>query len=1333
MPGAHKKKTKGSKVKRKKADSARKELAAQRSVGGSRVEDATRDGGPQKSAASVAAAKLRNPKAFVFSGRGKARKQASRTAERDQRRMHVPLMDVVAQEDPPIVVLVHGPPGVGKSTLIQALVKHYTNQTLGDVLGPVTIVAGKKRRLTFVECPQDMHAMLDAAKYADLVLLIIDASFGFEMETFEFLNLLQVHGFPKVMGVLTHLDGFRNEEKLKKIKKSLKHRFWTEIYQGAKLFYLSGMRHGKYLKREVLNLGRFISVMKFRPLSWRIAHGYMVADRMEDLTPPERVEADAHCDRDVALYGYLRGAPLRPGATLHVAGVGDHEVAEIGGLTDPCPLPSSLKRRGLGDKDRLLYAPMAGVGGLLYDRDAVYIDIPDWKLQYSGPSAGSGEGETMVRELQDGSRVGIDETLRDAKIQMFEGGAELDGRGRAIGQPGAAGTSEASGSDDDSADEDDSAASANDTDDGDSGSEDEDESSASGSDDEGPSVSRGLPTAVSVPTAGGRIRRRAVFSDALPANPSSSDSGSDDTSPEDSDAEQSPCAAGRGAASAGAKASNLQSDSEEQHEGLGSALRWKDKLMENSAAVFAAKALDLQAYVYSRKATVDPSARHSQDAPSAGVESDDDDLFKVRGAGSTDEARGASDGAQLDAADCSRPAGLASANLARWDASGAAEQLRDRFVTGDWAAARKRAEAQPGDDSESDDEFGDFEDIETGEKFGDDVTQAAQKAILGAAKEEEASGRLTDKVSKKAAFDSEYDVGGSKAVRDGTKAATAAASAKGGDPSEEADTFYDSIKADMAARSVKTRTAMEALDPETRVAMEGHRPGTYLRIRLSGMPAEMVTHFDPRVPLLAGVVAPAEAGVGHMRLRLKRHRWFPKTLKNRDPLIFSIGWRRFQSVPVYATEDANARLRALKYTPEHMHCSAIIWGALAPPGTGVIAVQKADGAQMGWRVSASGVITSLEAAPAVVKKLKLVGHPFKIHKHTAFVGDMFNSSLEVAKFEGASVRTVSGIRGTIKKALREGVHAGKDGSFRATFEDKPLLSDTVFLRAWVAVDLPRLHNPVTNLLAPPPLRPSFARAHKEQEVDEDTDPNRMPLGVRKDAPALPLASPSELTTAAQDPVASFSAAPSFQGAREGWTFKTAEHGTGYYPDAHQTTSVDAVFNGTAPLSSATAAAVASSVGGAGWAPMRTVADLRRSLGVGAPRERDSLYAPIERAPRKFNPLRIPRKLQEALPFKSKPKVEPKTKKPGYLARRVVPLEPQEKRAVALYASLSAIRNNQAVKRRDQQTRRRAERVKKVAGEEAWRESYNKEERKKRYVEKGQEDARRAKKARGPED
>ena len=67
------------------------------------------------------------------------------------------------------------------------------------------------------------------------VLMLIDASFGFEMETFEFLNICQVHGFPRIMGVLTHLDSFKNSKALNKTKKRLKHRFWTEVYQVRRL------------------------------------------------------------------------------------------------------------------------------------------------------------------------------------------------------------------------------------------------------------------------------------------------------------------------------------------------------------------------------------------------------------------------------------------------------------------------------------------------------------------------------------------------------------------------------------------------------------------------------------------------------------------------------------------------------------------------------------------------------------------------------------------------------------------------------------------------------------------------------------------------------------------------------------------------------------------------------------------------------------------------------------------------------------------------------------------------------------------------------------------
>lgn len=67
--------------------------------------------------------------------------------------------------------------------------------------------------------------MIDMGKIADLALLLIDASVGFEMETFEFLSILRNHGMPCVMGVLTHLDDFKENKTTRKIKKRMKKRF----------------------------------------------------------------------------------------------------------------------------------------------------------------------------------------------------------------------------------------------------------------------------------------------------------------------------------------------------------------------------------------------------------------------------------------------------------------------------------------------------------------------------------------------------------------------------------------------------------------------------------------------------------------------------------------------------------------------------------------------------------------------------------------------------------------------------------------------------------------------------------------------------------------------------------------------------------------------------------------------------------------------------------------------------------------------------------------------------------------------------------------------------
>lgn len=143
-----------------------------------------------------------------------------------------------------------------------------------------------------------------------------------------------------------------------------------------------------------------------------------------------------------------------------------------------------------------------------------------------------------------------------------------------------------------------------------------------------------------------------------------------------------------------------------------------------------------------------------------------------------------------------------------------------------------------------------------------------------------------------------------------------------------------------------------------------------------------------------------------------------------------------------------------------MHCQATFYGPQVPPNTGILAIQRLTGNIPGFRISATGVVLELDASSKVVKKLKLVGTPTKIFKNTAFVTGMFNSELEVSRFEGASIRTVSGLRGQVKKSIRE----GQPGTFRATFEDKILRSDIIFCRTWVPVEIKQYYNPVTSLL-----------------------------------------------------------------------------------------------------------------------------------------------------------------------------------------------------------------------------------------------------------------------------
>ena len=131
-----------------------------------------------------------------------------------------------------------------------------------------------------------------------MILLLIDGSIGFEMETFEMISMMKQIGFRNCMGVVTHMDFFKDNKQMRNQKKMMKERFRKEVGDDCKLFFLTGIQYGLYMRVEVERLARFIGVIKKKSED---RSSYVLVDRWDE------------GENQMDFYGYVRGQSYRQG------------------------------------------------------------------------------------------------------------------------------------------------------------------------------------------------------------------------------------------------------------------------------------------------------------------------------------------------------------------------------------------------------------------------------------------------------------------------------------------------------------------------------------------------------------------------------------------------------------------------------------------------------------------------------------------------------------------------------------------------------------------------------------------------------------------------------------------------------------------------------------------------------------------------------------------------------------------------------------------------------------------------------------------------------------
>lgn len=237
---------------------------------------------------------------------------------------------------------------------------------------------------------------------------------------------------------------------------------------------------------------------------------------------------------------------------------------------------------------------------------------------------------------------------------------------------------------------------------------------------------------------------------------------------------------------------------------------------------------------------------------------------------------------------------------------------------------------------------------------------------------------------------------------------------------------------------------------------DGADPGQYVRVHLANVTKDVIDKVLAMdiPPYLVGLLK-YERKITVMNYLIKRlpDSDLSNPIKSKDELIFYVGFRKFKAKPLFTTHSVSPKFKYERFLRDDIAMVATMYAPITFPPAPILVFRQGRGNQR--ELVASGSVLESNPNRLIIKRIRLSGHPHKIHSKAAVIRFMFFNSEDVLYFKPVELITKYNRRGHITEPL------GTHGHMKCTFDKKIKSDDCIFMNLYKRVFPKWTYTPIT--------------------------------------------------------------------------------------------------------------------------------------------------------------------------------------------------------------------------------------------------------------------------------